>query len=359
MNFAAEQLHTAFDLMPAQVAVLDAEGVIRYTNNAWKDFADENGYDGSPFEGLNYLDLCDCVDGIEAQQAQSFSTGLKCVMGGVQRMFELVYPCHSPTAKRWFKGIAYRYKGHVAVVHINITEEYQRLDRLSGLFDSAELIHDLRSPLNAIIGFSDLALTYDNDNIEKLHENLDIIKRSGERMLDLVNDVLEAARFEAMDTELVNTPIDLSKLLADIIEENQSLAQRANVSVGLSAQKGLSLSADDRSIWKIFANLITNAIKYNREGGTVSIKLGMNPANGIVVDVEDTGVGISEADLDKVMDPFYRGIHEDNTTEGTGLGLAIVNDLIAKHDGELFVDSALGRGSTFQVTFPSWRTLLG
>ncbi|MEG3618417.1 HAMP domain-containing sensor histidine kinase [Magnetovibrio sp. PR-2] len=359
MNFAAEQLHTAFDLMPAQVAVLDAEGVIRYTNDAWNEFANENGYDGSPFEGMNYLELCDCTEGIEAQQAQTFSVGLRSVMGGVRRMYELVYPCHSKTTKRWFKGIAYRYKGHVAVVHINITAEYQRLDRLSGLFDSAELIHDLRSPLNAIIGFSDLALTYNNDNIEKLHENLDIIKRSGMRMLDLVNDVLETARFEGSGPELVDITIDLTKLLADIIAENQSLAEQSNVTVNLSAQEGLCLSADDRSLWKIFANLITNAIKYNRDGGSVSVRLDMNRANGIVVEVEDTGIGISEADLEKVTDPFYRASHEDHTVEGTGLGLAIVRDMVNKHDAQLVVDSVLGKGSTFSVEFPSWRTMMG
>jgi len=348
---------TAIDLLPAQVAILNEQGVIQYTNKAWEDFAQDNGYVGPAFSGQNYLDVCVDTNGVETQQADAFVDGLRGVLSGQHKRFELTYPCHSPAVPRWFKGIAYKPGRTITIMHVNITEEYQRLERLSDFLGNAQMVHELRTPLNAIMGFADFSRLLGADKIDQIHEHLDIIHSSGQRMLGLVNTLLLSARGELGNATNSDKIIDLGTLINDIVREHASLSTKADVTVDLDIVKNVNFIGNEEALWKVFANLVSNAVKYNTSGGRVQIKAFLNASRGLVVCVTDTGVGIDADHLDKVFDPFYRVDHMEENRDGTGLGLAIARDEVKSHGGDLQVESAMGEGSTFTVRLPGWRTI--
>lgn len=347
-----------FDLLPSQMALLDDRGMIRYTNHAWNAFARDNGYTGGPFEGMDYLSICTCVQGVEKDQAQAFATGLRSVIQGERERFELVYPCHSPDTRRWFKGIVYRYGEHIAVMHIDITEEYSDLDQLTGFLTSTELVHDLRAPLNAILGFAQLIRMMGAHEIDRIHKNADIINDSGQRLLRLVNDILTVAEGRYEHVSPPEEDIALLALLSTIIGELRPLSQNAHIAIELDVPESLRIVGHREGLWKLFANLIGNAIKYNRAGGWVRVQARVNVSGGVVIDVADNGLGVRADQQDKIFEPFFRAQGEGpEMREGSGLGLAICRDISRQHGGELSVKSVLGEGSTFTVCLPGWRTV--
>ncbi|MBD3660655.1 MAG: HAMP domain-containing histidine kinase, partial [Arenibacter algicola] len=252
-----------FDMLPTQLALVDGDGIIRFTNRAWDQFAHDNGYRGGSFEGQNYLKLCSATIGVEDAQASTFGEGLKQVLKGTRDKFELTYPCHAPGQKRWFKGIAYRSDPNVAVMHVDITEEYRQVEQLLEVINSATLIHDLRAPLNAIMGFAEFSQDLGADKIDQIHDNLGLIHKSGERLLGLVNELLAVAE-SRQKTAVDEKVVVLDRLLTDIVIENGPLATKAGVSVTTDLAEGVAVIGHEEALWKVFANLVTNAIKYNR-----------------------------------------------------------------------------------------------
>lgn len=353
---------SAFDRLPTQIAVLDLAGSILYVNAAWDDFARDNGYDGPNFLGMNYLGVCQNVTGVEAGQSGIFVAGVRAVASGEQTRFKMVYPCHAPNEKRWFKGFAYRHGECVAVMHVDISEEYEEFERLSGFLGRAELIHDLRSPLNAIIGFSQLGPLYDATKLEKIRESFAMIHQGGERMLELVNDLLAYVKGASEERGAREEDVRLSELVGGIVRECQILADGADVTLSAEVPVDLLLLGNGKELHKVFVNLISNAIKYNRQDGEVHVSATLNTAGGIEVQIADTGMGIPKGQHEAVFEPFHRvadtGFVQsgDEEKEGTGLGLAICRDVARLHDGDVVLESELGQGSTFTVRFPSWRT---
>lgn len=346
-----------YDTLPMQIAILDRQGVIQYTNSAWDAFATENGYQGGMFKGTNYADLCLSVEGVEKDQAKSFAMGLKEVLAGRKDKFEQVYPCHAPDCKRWFKGIACQKGSSVLVMHVDITDQYEEYNDLSMMLNRVETIHDLRTPLTAILGFAELGQALKADKLDVMHTYFGHIHSSGLRLLELVNGILETARGEAKKELIADQKILLEPFLRSIINETSVLGQSAEVDVQLKASPGLTMIGNEMGLWQVFTNLIGNAIKFNRKGGRVRVEGGLNEANGIVVRVIDNGYGISTEQVASIFKPFHRVLDQDNEErEGTGLGLAICKDIVNQHEGQLTVDSTPGEGSIFTVTLPSWRT---
>lgn len=336
---------------------MDRQGVIVVTNAAWDRFAAENGYQGGPFVGCNYLELCRHIDGVEGAQATAFVQGVEDVMSGRCAKYELTYPCHSPDQKRWFKGIVYKSGDDLIVMHVDITEEYAEFSRLSGFLARTELIHDLRSPLSAIIGFAEISRGYGADRIDRIKDNLEIIHEAGDQMLSLVNNILTVVLGIARSENLNEVRVDLGALLQGICRQLAPVADKSKVAVTVDVQDDFALIGDREGLRKVFANLIGNAIKYNRSGGAVWVEAVYNASNGIDVVVRDNGLGIPDDQVDKIFEPFYRakggGLEQ---REGSGLGLAICRDLIGMHGGAIQVESTFGEGSTFTVRLPSWRT---
>jgi len=221
--------------------------------------------------------------------------------------------------------------------------------------------HELRTPLNAIIGFSEvLAEQMFGEVNDKQMEYLKDIHSSGQHLLELINDVLDLSKIEAGKMELDLSCFDLGLLLEHSTTLVRERAQRHGLALELEVGDGLTeWVADARKVKQIVVNLLSNAVKFTPNGGRVSVRArhlnGVDGRGGVwaEVSVSDTGVGIAPEDQALVFEEFRQaGGDVLRKAEGTGLGLALVKRFVELHGGEVSLDSAPGRGSTFRFTLP-------
>lgn len=214
--------------------------------------------------------------------------------------------------------------------------------------------HQLRSPLVAIQQYFEVILAGLAGQVDKTQHEM--ILRARERLdslLRLINDWLDLARIDRGQIVDKFKPVTLNSLLRKQVEFMEPLAKEYEVSLELEPAKGpASVLGDEQMLEQVFSNLITNAIKYNKPKGSVTISLDHDDSF-IVVKIKDTGIGIAREHLPFIFDQFYRvSRREDQKIKGTGLGLSIAKKIIEAHDGSIEVESELGQGSTFTVRLP-------
>jgi signal transduction histidine kinase len=215
--------------------------------------------------------------------------------------------------------------------------------------------HELRTPLNAIIGFSQLL---ESDIFAaKRPEYARLIREAGGHLLDLVNDLLDVSKIEAGKLQLDNSNVALDEIIAEccsIVEPRSRTARlrlTRNIAPGLPPVRG-----DQRALKQIVLNLLTNAIKFNAEGGSVEMFCSLLPSREMAFGVRDDGIGIAPEDQLRIFEPYGRGRHEiARAQEGTGLGLPIVKGLVEAHGGRITLESALGHGTCVTITLPANR----
>lgn len=212
--------------------------------------------------------------------------------------------------------------------------------------------HDLKTPISAVKGFIELVQQAGPLNEQQTHFSERALS-SLQRMENLVVDLLEYTRLNA-ESQFDLMEFDLRTVILESLEMLEEVATRRQITIKPEISTDpIVVLADMRLLTQVINNLISNAIKYNRDGGLVTVKINRNP-DGVRVDVEDTGVGIPQDDLQRVFDRFYRvkGNSGGGRIEGSGLGLAIASTIIEKHKGRIWVESAEGKGSTFSFVLP-------
>jgi len=215
------------------------------------------------------------------------------------------------------------------------------------------LSHELKAPLNAIEGY--LKMTKERQLGPNLEDYDGIIDRSLDRirgMRNLILDLLDLTRVESGKAKRNMADVDLLKVARTAIDTMRPYAIQREVDIELQGVSPLILPADEEEIEIIFNNLISNAIKYNKEGGTVACNI--HKMEGcMIIQVEDSGIGMSQNDIEKIFDDFVRIKNEDTKNiSGSGLGLSIVKKLVDNYSGKIEVTSAPGQGSTFKVIIP-------
>ena len=220
----------------------------------------------------------------------------------------------------------------------------------------ANMSHELRTPLNAILGFSQL-MSRDATISDSQKESLDIINRSGEHLLNLINDILEMSKIEAGKLMLNETTFDLYRLLSTIEAMFRIRAENKGLwfKFDLDANLPQYIISDDRKLRQLLINLLSNAVKFTQSGG-VTLKAFTCPTSSIsnnkiklCFSVTDTGKGIAETELDRLFDPFVQTASGIKSSGGTGLGLAISRQFAELMNGEITAESLLSKGSTFSV----------
>ncbi len=218
----------------------------------------------------------------------------------------------------------------------------------------ANMSHELRTPLNAILGFSQL-MHKDLSLNTSQRENLEIINNSGDHLLRLINDVLEIAKIEAGKLQLEIASFDLHTLVREVSEMMRLRAQQKGVQLELDQSSTFPryIKGDEARLRQILVNLVSNAVKFT-EQGSVTIRLGSkhNLHHHLLIEVEDSGPGISSIDQKRLFRPFEQLSVGVSSQGGTGLGLAIVHQFVQLMQGEISVESELGKGALFRVKLP-------
>jgi signal transduction histidine kinase len=213
----------------------------------------------------------------------------------------------------------------------------------------ANMSHELRTPLNAIIGFSELLqMQIAGELNEQQRGYVDDVLESGLHLLALINDILDLSKVEAGAMELDLAEVSLRTTLESSLMMQAERAEREGVALVLTLDpQEITVRADERKVRQVVVNLLSNAVKFTPAGGRVDVVAATR--NGTVeVAVSDTGPGISAEDQALIFDEFWSG----RSTEGTGLGLPLSRRFIELHGGRLWVESDVGRGSTFRFTLP-------
>ena len=244
------------------------------------------------------------------------------------------------------------YVGYIIVL-IDVTREAE-MEQMRAHFIS-NVSHELRTPVTVLRSYIDTLYHYGNEfDYETQKEFIGTINQEIIRLNRMVNDILDFSKLEA-DVKLEKKPVNMAKLVEDCINQVSILTQEHNIKVLVSKDDEIpDIELNYNSIERAFTNLMSNAIKYSPENGTITVKISaLRNTNEVEVTVTDEGCGIAPEHQKKVFDRFYRVENNTHTIKGTGLGLNLVKTTIeTHHGGRVFVKSELGKGSTFGFILP-------
>ncbi|NJO29322.1 MAG: hypothetical protein HC874_18625 [Richelia sp. SL_2_1] len=216
------------------------------------------------------------------------------------------------------------------------------------------LSHELRTPLNAILGFSDILLRLNKNQFNSQSVKMvETIIRNGKQLLKLINNMLDFAKLEEGEFSLNLQYFNITELIRLIVDDLRFFANQKNINLDVNINiQNVKVFNDPIRIQQILTNLISNAIKFT-ETGSVLIELQELDEDKIIIIVKDTGIGISQIDLNHIFQAFRQANQtKSRCYQGTGLGLTIVKDLLDLMGGNITVESQLGEGSTFRVELP-------
>jgi len=228
-------------------------------------------------------------------------------------------------------------------------------DRLQAAFEqqsrfTTDASHELRTPLAVILSHTELALSRQRSG-EDYREALEACRRASQRMTSLIDSLLLLARFDSHESELQLQPLDLEHVTLDTVDLIRPLAEQRGISIGTSTSPTGVFGDRDR-LSQVLTNLLSNAIRYNHEGGSVDVSVGEQNGHG-VIRVKDTGIGIAADELPHIFERFYRVDKARSRVDGgCGLGLAICQSIVEAHDGTITATSQPEEGTTIEVHLP-------
>ncbi|RMF09200.1 MAG: sensor histidine kinase [Alphaproteobacteria bacterium] len=241
-----------------------------------------------------------------------------------------------------------------------LLEEAQSASRAKSDFLGV-MSHELRTPLNAILGFSEIMQQkmFGPVGSERYAAYVDDIHEAAQHLLNIISDVLDLSKAEVGKLKPVEEEVDVVELLEQSCRLLREQASENGIRLSLEVKGPRPIvHADPRLLKQVAINLLGNAIKFTQSGGSIAVSVRAGPATGCIIQVADTGIGIAEENLEKVLEPF---VQVESTFArkygGTGLGLPLVKRIVELHDGAVKIDSTLGAGTTVTVTLPASRVL--
>ena len=223
----------------------------------------------------------------------------------------------------------------------------------------ANISHELRTPLNAIIGFSDLMQREMLGPLgnEQYADYIRDIHQSGSHLHDVINDILDLSKIEAGQMELQESPVDVKRTIDRCVRVVAARADDHGLTLTADLPETLpAIIADERKLKQILINLMSNAVKFTKDGGTITVEAAANADQGVTIRVADTGIGIEAENIPKVFRPFEQVDSSlSRPQEGTGLGLPLTKSLVELHGGTLTLESEIGVGTIVTVNLPAGR----
>ncbi len=410
IRYSESFLRSTIDSLSAHIAIVDEYGEIITVNKAWEDFAIENHVEVNVCEGANYLHVCDGATGEFAGEARAFAEGIRKVMKGEKDVFSLEYSCDSPVEQRWFTGKVTKFSNggavRIVISHENITdrkkaeeevwESHRKLEETYRELKSAQsailqrekmasigqlaagVAHEINNPIGFVSGnlralnkyidkFTEF-IDFQSEIIEKLNVSEAVEELNTEKKklkIDYIREDIKDLIKESLDgTERVSKIVQNLKTFSRIDEASYKMADineciESTVNIVWNELKYKAEVKKDygniphikcypQELNQVFMNLLVNASHAIEHFGEIIIKTWHDREN-IFISVSDTGCGISEEVKNRIFEPFFT---TKDVGKGTGLGLSITYDIIKKHNGEITVESEMGKGSTFTVKIP-------
>lgn len=331
------------------ILLINNEGVIVQVNKQLIDMFQWSNKIGT----IIGLDLNDwtSVMAAEVEEPESFQSFLRKATENKESDSIFIYKKLNPNQviKVYCTGL-YHVDDKVGtiLVHRDITKEFE-VDMMKSEFVST-VSHELRTPLASILGFTELILNRELKP-DRQQKYLTTIYNEAKRLTALINDFLDIQRMEAGKQSYEKKFINLKLILDKVVESQRIHTDHHQISI-IDESNQAHILGDRDKIEQVFTNLINNSIKYSPNGGNIEIKL-YHQEDRVFVDIKDQGLGIPEGSMQKLFSRFYRIDNSDRRRiGGTGLGLAIVQEIMKAHNGEVFVQSQYGSGSTFTCSFP-------
>jgi len=282
-----------------------------------------------------------------------------------KRMKELAASVEAETSDEFeLAGTGRCFRGYTAPVHgpdgllvgrvwtLREVTADRELDRMRDAF-VATVSHELRTPLTSISGFLEMLQDEEHSLGDTGRTYLNVIRRSTDRLHHLVEDLLLIAQIEAHRVELEPAPLDLAELASECVEASRPAAAEKRVSIELVADQPPRVRGDAQRLAQVVDNLVSNAVKFTPEGGSVTVSI-EGDGDAVHLVVADTGIGIPADEHGQVFSRFFRSRTATNAAiPGTGLGLAISHALVEQHGGTIALESEEGRGTRVTVTLPA------
>lgn len=346
------------DALPANLCLLDQAGTITWTNARWDDFAQDNGYGGPTFEGMNYLAICATTEGAEREDAQEVGGGLLQVLRGQRRTFVHTYACHGLLERRWFQLAAAPFAEGAMVLHVPTSAPASAPEMAaSRLFN--RIAHEVQSPLFTMGGFAQII----NDGMagtasRTVRNYARQIQEAAQHLGIIIDDMLDLAQATEKTLRLteLETPLEEMADLARALLRPE--AQGAGVEIVTDLPCKPILLCDPKRLTQVMICLLNNGLKFSAPGGVVVLRSGRDDGGGCHLQVIDTGMGMSENDIKVALRPYGRAPSAEAAgIPGLGLGLPLARALVELHGGRLDIASQPGQGTTVTVHLPRWRTV--
>jgi signal transduction histidine kinase/ActR/RegA family two-component response regulator len=368
-EIAATQV-AVLNALTAHVVIIDRSGVIIAVNDAWSRFIQRNGMENPEGAvGENFLDVSDEARGIDAATAAQAAVGIRAVLCGTSRDFELEYPCRSERQLRWFRMVATPLEGAGAggavIMHVDISDrrnleaqflQSQKMEAVGRL--AGGVAHDFNNALQIILTYGELLEERLIDDPEGREENRQMLL-AGHRAASLTRQLLALSRQQIITPVLIDLNAatrDIEDMLRRTIGEDITLVLHQAANLG-------AITADIGQIQQILINLTVNARDAMSRGGELVIRTSslditasqaphrphLDPGRYAVLRVSDTGDGMDAVTRSRIFEPFFT---TKEVGKGTGLGLSTVYGIVRQLNGQIAVDSEPGRGARFTLYFP-------
>ncbi len=356
-----------FNALPANIALINTDGVITSVNKAWTAFGTANGSKSCNQNiGDNYLEVSENSTGNDEESGRQIAAGIRTVLSGETEEFTLEYPCHSPDEQRWFQVIITPSKNEIingaVIMHLNITEKklygFQKeklmediVQRNKSLEQFSYIIsHNLRSPVANIISLTSLLQekNLDEETVDYVNNSIIVSANKLDEIIKDLNDVLQAKNQITERNESVN----FTNLASDIYLGIETIIKAENARITWDFSEATEMMTVKSYLHSIFYNLISNGLKYRQQNLVPSIEISSHIINNkIVLLFKDNGLGIDLEKQNNMIFGLYNRFHI-GYAEGKGVGLYMVKTQIETLGGLISVKSEVNKDTEFRVEFP-------
>ena len=366
----ARELHTILDTATDGIVILDPDNGILSLNRSAEALFGCDGADvsGQPFETLVADEsrgvLADYLAGLKAGGVASVLNDGREILckdprGGLIPVFVTLGRVGSDAAPKFcavLRDLTAWKNAEQGLTKARTEAERASADKSEFL---ARISHEVRTPLNAILGFAEVMMDERFGPIgnDRYRDYMKDIHRSGEHVMSLVNDLLDLSKIEAGKMDMTFTAVDANACVSDCVALMQPQASRARVVIRLSLAPRLpKIVADDRAMKQIVLNILSNAVKYNESGGQVIVSTAHTDAGHAVVRIRDTGLGMTDSEMQTALEPFGQ-VQTSRHTTGTGLGLPLTKALVEANRANFTIKSRKGEGTLVEIAFPPSRVM--